>query len=87
MKKHYGDVERQARIGNGPYCDKAWHLDGNAPPVFASHVLRCSECTRKYARCEDCNKLDSVRTCMSAHFAFSHRQNIGLRRRIMPRDA
>lgn len=84
---HYGGIAREDRIdadGDGPWCDKAWHLSHE--PVRATTVLKCADCGRVYARCAACNRGSStVAISMRAHFWAQHRSNFALRRKVLPR--
>lgn len=72
----YGGIARQERItqdGDGPYCDKAWHL--SKEPVRATCVLHCAFCARVYARCAACNRGGSAAAVsMRAHVFACHRR-------------
>lgn len=68
--KPYGGITREDRIdegGDGPWCDKAWHLD-KGEKVAATVVLTCAFCGRKFARCAACNQgVTPAATSMRAH--------------------
>lgn len=69
MTAPYGGISRADRIeeDDGPWCDKAWHLDYDRP-VRATAVLSCAFCGRRYARCAECNRgQTSAAYSMAAH--------------------
>lgn len=66
-RPEYGGISREDRITDQRYCDKAWHLDTDAP-VKATIVLTCAFCGRVYARCAQCNRGgDACAVSMRAH--------------------
>jgi len=56
------------------YCDKAWH---GGDKVVATTVLRCADCGKVYARCEECQSKgpSSAQMSMRAHQATAHQRS------------
>lgn len=77
MAEPYGGISREDRIdhgGDGPWCDKAWHLRPGRE-VRATFVLSCGFCGRTFARCAQCNRGSSaVSVSMRAHVARCYRR-------------
>ena len=75
-EKPYGGITRNDRVndgGDGPWCDKAWHLSHEK--VAATAVLRCRPCGVIFARCAQCNRgCDHVKGSMQLHIDTHHRR-------------
>ena len=76
QRPEYGGIAREDRIdsgGDGPWCDKAWHLSGGGPKAPAAVVLTCAMCGRVYARCAACNAgRGRCALSMAGHIASHH---------------